>query len=95
MGAGFIARVVEQTEMKGETTAGERTTRNLERLEELRKHYASRFPGIGGKAGWEENFVSQLVYDAAWLSIYYGLDLETMVEQTVRDARRDFPDIPG
>ena len=87
--------------MKGETTLDQRVTEQLKRLEEIRKYYSQRFTymdrsvTIGGRTlDWPENLVGQLIADATYLATYYGLDLETIIEETVKDIRRAFPDVP-
>lgn len=79
--------------MKGETTLDERVMERLLELERLRTFYKVTYPVLN-RPEWPEHLVSQLIVDATYLATYYGLDLETIIAETVPDVRRYFPDIP-
>ena len=79
--------------MIGETTLDERVNNQLSRLEEVRKHYGHRFSSIRDGILADEDLVCQLIADATWLATYFGIDLDSMIDETVNDVRRRFPDI--
>lgn len=87
--------------MIGETTLDERVDRQLHRLEEVRKHYAGRFPGIedniiyDGKIAVlaEEQLVGQLLADAIWLATYHGINIEDLFQEVLSSVLVRFPDI--
>lgn len=80
--------------MKGETTLDERIHDRLKWLDRVFKFYVEHFPGLNAPE-WAENLVSELIADAAYLAAYHGVDLETIMEETVKDIRFHFPDVPG
>ena len=79
--------------MKGETTIDERVTRQLQRLEDVRKFYSQRFTYLD-KTDWEADLISCLISDATYLACYYGIDLETTIKESVDTIRFHYPDIP-
>lgn len=74
--------------MKGETTLEQRTTEQVRRLEDVRKHYLSRFPRMD-----DSDLVSQLIADAVWLMLYNGIDPTHECNTIIGDVVKYFPDI--
>ena len=78
--------------MKGETTVEQRIEERLRKLEQVRKFFNSRYNLDG--PNWETELISVLIEHATYLSCYYGVDLETTIQETVSSVRRNYPDIP-
>ena len=86
-------RATKEQQMKGETTLDQRINERLKWLDEVLTFYKTKYTGLDKPEG-TEYLISQLIADATYLATYYGIDLETMMEETVKDTRRYFPDIP-
>lgn len=80
--------------MKGETTLDERIVSRLAGLELVRTFYKSHYSGLDSDKA-DEYLIAQLIADATYLACYYGIDLETLIEENVNSTRSYFPDIPG
>lgn len=74
--------------MIGETTLDQRILRQLKWIEEVRKKYADRYNNLN-----DEDLVAELIADATYLATYQGIDLDSLIEETVKDVRFHFPDI--
>lgn len=78
--------------MQGETTVDERAYQQLRWLDQVRDKYATHITGLD-KKDWAEDLISQLIFDATYLATYHGIDLDTLIQETVQSTRRHFPDI--
>jgi hypothetical protein len=76
----------------GETTLDERILRQLRWLEEVKTKYSTHLGGELKNAEWVEDLVSQLIFDATYLATYYGIDLDTIIKETVEETRKKFPE---
>jgi hypothetical protein len=77
--------------MIGETTLDERIMSQLKWLEEVRVKYSQHITGLESK-DWVEYLVGQLIFDATYLATYHGIDLDTLLAETVADTRKRFPE---
>lgn len=75
--------------MKGETTLDQRIMERLKDLDRLHQFYLQQFPRIS-----QEDLVAQLIADATYLAIYYGVDLETTFKEVSEDITKFYPDVP-
>lgn len=76
----------------GETTLDERILRQLRWLEEVRAKYATHLGGELKNDKWIEDLVAELIFDATYLATYHGIDLDTILEETVKETRKKFPE---
>lgn len=75
--------------MFGETTLEQRSYENLKRIEDVFKLYQTRY----SKDFNNEDFVFQLISDAAYYATYNGIELDQMAETAIVQTRESFPDI--